>query len=63
MSDSVDADIAYKCDVCGEIFTSPAEVQSHSREAHADNMQKGEFESEIPRTSTPAEDREEESTK
>ena len=63
MSDSVDADIDYKCDICGEIFTSPAEVQSHSREVHADNQPGEELESKVARTSTPAEDREEESAK
>ena len=60
MSDSVDAEIAYKCDLCVELFNSPDDAQSHSRKAHAE---KGELESQVTGTSTPAEDREEERAK
>jgi uncharacterized C2H2 Zn-finger protein len=63
MSDSVDAEIAYKCDLCGELFNSPADAQSHSRKAHAETVQKGELEWKVSGTSTPAEEREEERAK
>jgi uncharacterized C2H2 Zn-finger protein len=63
MSDSVDAEIAYKCDLCGELFNSEADAQSHNRKAHADTVPKGELESQVTGTSTPAEDREEERAK
>jgi uncharacterized C2H2 Zn-finger protein len=63
MSDSVDAEIAFKCDLCGELFNSPADAQSHNRKAHADTVTKGELEWQVTGTSTPAEDREEERAK
>jgi hypothetical protein len=60
MSESIGAEIAYKCDLCGELFNSPAEAQSHSRKDHVETLPKGELESQVTETSTPAEDREEE---
>jgi hypothetical protein len=63
MSDSVDAEIAYKCDLCGELFNSAADAQSHNRKAHADTVPKGELGSQVTGTSTPAEEREEERAK
>lgn len=60
MSDSIDAAIAYKCDLCGELFNSPAEAQGHNQKAHAEPLPNGELESQVTGTSTPAEDREEE---
>ena len=60
MSDSVDAEIAYKCDLCGELFNSPADAQSHNRKAHTDTVPKGELEWQVTATTSPAEDKEEE---
>ena len=60
MSESIDAEIAYKCDLCGELLNSPAEAQSHNRRAHAEPVPNGELEPHVTGTSTPAEDREEE---
>jgi hypothetical protein len=34
MIDSVEAKTAYKCDLCGELFNSPAEAQNHNQRAH-----------------------------
>lgn len=60
MSESIDAEIAYKCDLCGELFNSPDDAQSHSRKAHAGPVPEGGLESQVSGTSTPAEEREEE---
>ena len=60
MSESIDAEIAYKCDLCGELFNSPADAQSHNRKVHAEPVPKGGLESQVSGTSTPAEEREEE---
>ena len=35
MSEVIEAEIAYKCDVCGELFNSPDDAQDHSQNAHA----------------------------
>lgn len=56
MSDSLDAEIAFKCDLCGELFDSPIDAQSHSRKAHAEPGPTGEEESQVKGTSAPAED-------
>jgi hypothetical protein len=37
MIESVEAEIAYKCDLCGELFNSPAEAQNHNQMAHPES--------------------------
>ena len=62
MLEAIDAEIAYKCDLCGELFYSPTDAQSHNQKAHAESVPKAKPESHVTGTSTPAEDREEERT-
>lgn len=62
MSESINAEIAYKCDLCGQLFNSPANAQNHQIEAHTASIRKEEAASRVVGTSTPAEDREEERT-
>jgi len=54
------AEIAYKCDLCGKLFNSPIDAQTHYQEAHAESVAKRESGSSIMGTGTPAEDREQE---
>ena len=37
MSEAIEAEIAYKCDVCGELFNSPDDAQRHNQNAHAES--------------------------
>jgi len=37
MIESVEAEIAYKCDLCGVLFSSPQEAQNHNQEAHPES--------------------------
>lgn len=60
MLESFMADIAYKCDQCGELFTSPEDAQYHNQKAHNESLPKDEFGSWIIGTSTPAGDSEQE---
>lgn len=60
MIESVDVEIAYKCDLCGDLFNSPAEAQSHNQKAHPEFVPKDDHVSLVTGASTPAEDREEE---
>lgn len=57
MSEPIVAEIAYKCDLCGELFNSPGDAQNHHQKTH---MKPAELESQVTGTSTPAEEREEE---
>lgn len=59
MIETVEAEIAYKCDLCGEIFNSPADAENHNKEAHPESELKGDSDRGLW-TATPAEDREEE---
>ena len=34
MIEAVEADIAYKCDICGERFNSEDEVPNHNQKVH-----------------------------
>jgi uncharacterized C2H2 Zn-finger protein len=60
ISDSIKPEIAYKCDICGELFNSPKDAQNHTQKAHLKSGLKDELGSRVTGTSTPAEDREEE---
>jgi hypothetical protein len=51
-------EIAYKCNLCGELFKSPEDAQDHSQKAHAESMAKRESGSSIMGSGTPSEDRE-----
>lgn len=59
MIESVEAEIAYKCDVCGELFNSPEDAQNHNKNDHPKPESKDELISSNIGTSNPAEDREE----
>jgi hypothetical protein len=59
MSESFVAEIAYKCDLCGELFSSPAEAENHNLKSHRESGLKDHSDRGLW-TSTPAEDREEE---
>lgn len=58
MSESIQAEIAYKCDKCGELFNSPEDAQDHNRMAHSEPLAKKESGSSNMETGTPSEDRE-----
>ena len=60
MIESVETEIAYKCDLCGELFNSPGDAQNHNENVHPKPGLKDELGSWVVGTSTPAEDREEE---
>jgi hypothetical protein len=60
MIESVEAEIAYKCDLCGELFTSPDDARNHNQKVHNESVPEDELGSWVIGTSTPAEDREEE---
>ncbi len=34
MSDSVEVETAFSCDICGELFNSPEDAQNHNQKAH-----------------------------
>lgn len=34
MSDSVEVETAFRCDSCGELFSSPDDAQNHNKQAH-----------------------------
>lgn len=40
MIETVEAEIAYKCDLCGEIFNSPADAENHNKVAHPESALK-----------------------
>lgn len=56
MSETIVAEIAYKCDLCGELLNSPDDAQTHNAKVHAEPTA---LEWQVTGTSTPAEDREE----
>lgn len=60
MLEAVIPEIAYKCDLCGELFNSPDDAQKHNQKIHTESVPKDEFGSWLIGTSTPAEVREEE---
>lgn len=58
MSETIVAEIVYKCDLCGELFNSADDAaQNHYQKAHPEPA---EFKLQVTGTSTPAEEREEE---
>lgn len=59
MIESIEAETAYKCDLCGQLFNSADDAQNHNEKAHPGSALKDDSYREL-RTSTPAEDREEE---
>jgi hypothetical protein len=60
MLETVEAEIAYKCDLCGELFSSTDDAQKHNDEVHVQSVSADEFGPWIMGTNTPAEDRESE---
>jgi len=58
MLESIMPEVAYKCDLCGELFNSPKDAQDHNQKAHVESVAKREFVSSIMGTGTPSEDRE-----
>jgi hypothetical protein len=56
MSESLMLEIAYKCDLCGELFNSPNDAQNHNQKAHAESVPKRESWSSIMGSGTPSED-------
>jgi len=59
LTESVEVEIAYKCDLCVEIFNSPADAQNHNEKVHPESELKDDSDRGLL-TLTPAEDREEE---
>ena len=59
MIESIEAEIAYKCDLCGELFNSAEDAQNHNQKSHPESGLKDDTDRGLW-TSTPAEDREEE---
>ena len=57
MLESIMPEVAYKCDLCGELFNSPKDAH-HNQKAHVESVAKREFGSSIMGTGTPSEDRE-----
>jgi len=51
MLESIMPEVAYKCDLCGELFNSAEDAQDHNQKAHAESVS-------IMGTGTPSEDRE-----
>jgi hypothetical protein len=37
LMESVEVEIAYKCDLCVEIFNSPADAQNHNEKVHPES--------------------------
>jgi uncharacterized C2H2 Zn-finger protein len=35
--ESIEAEIAYKCNICGELFNSPDDAQDHNQTAHTES--------------------------
>lgn len=60
MSETIGAEIAYKCDLCGELFNSADDAQNHNQVIHVQSVSNDEFGPLITGTNTPAEDREQE---
>ncbi len=60
MSESIMVEMAFKCDLCGELFNSPDDAQNHNQKTHTESVPKDELRSWVVGTSTPAEDREQE---
>lgn len=56
MLDSIMAEIAYKCDLCGQLFNSPDDAQDHNQKVHTKLESKDELGSWVIGTSTPPED-------
>lgn len=48
-------EIAYKCDLCGELFNSADDAQNHNQKSHTEPVPKDEFGTWVMGTSTPAE--------
>jgi len=38
MLESIMPEVAYKCDLCGELFNSPQDAQEHDRKAHVESV-------------------------
>jgi hypothetical protein len=55
MLDSI-IEVAYKCDLCGELFNSPDDAQDHNQKDHPKFESKDEFGSWVMGTSTMSED-------
>lgn len=58
MLDSIMAEIAYKCDLCGELFNSPDEAEYHNQNIHTPRVSSDEFGSWVMGTSTPSDNSE-----
>jgi hypothetical protein len=56
MLESLIAELAYKCDRCGELFSLPLDAENHNQQAHTGSVPKDEFGSWVMGTSTPPED-------
>ena len=37
MIESIEAEIAYKCDLCGELFNSAEDAQNHNQKSHQES--------------------------
>lgn len=59
MIESIEADIVYNCDLCGERFNSVDDAQKHSQKAHPELALNNDSDRGLW-TSTPAEDKEDE---
>jgi len=55
MSEALMVEIAYKCDLCGELFNSTDDAQNHNQKSHNESAPKDEFGTWVMGTSTPAE--------
>lgn len=53
MLDSIMAEIAYKCNLCGQLFSSPDDAQNHNQKVHTKPESKDEFGSWVMGTSSP----------
>ena len=56
MLESLIPELAYKCDLCGELFNTPADAENHNHEAHTESGPNDEFGSWVIGTSAPTED-------
>ena len=60
MLETIGAERACKCDICGELFNSADDAQNHNQDIHVKSVSNDEFVPWIMGTNTPAEDREQE---
>lgn len=37
MIETIEAEIAYKCDLCGELFNSAEDAQNHNQKVHPES--------------------------